>query len=68
MLGALAGGGTVWVKSYTTKTNVLDQHLLLESVLNHSAVKITEDNYSCNGGQLKTVGGVMECLHYLVPR
>ncbi len=62
LLGALTGGGAVWVKTYIKEKKVSDQHHFLESVLNHSAVKITEDNYSCYGEQSKTVGGVIASL------
>ena len=62
LLGALAGGGAVWVNTYTTGKNVSVQHQFLENVLNHSAVKITDDNYSCYGEQSKTVAGVIASL------
>lgn len=61
-LGAIIGGGAVWVKTHITERNVSDQHKFLESVLNHSAVKISEDHYSCYGEQSKTVGGVIASL------
>ncbi len=62
LLGALTGGGAVWVKTYIKEKNVSNQHQFLESVLNYSTVEITDDNYSCYGEQSKTVGGVIASL------
>lgn len=62
ILGAVVGAGVVWVRSYDTNFNLPDQQVLLEGILDHSAIVIAEENYTCEGKPLKTVGAVVASL------
>ncbi|MGH1441426.1 MAG: hypothetical protein ACRBBR_15025 [Cellvibrionaceae bacterium] len=62
ILGAVIGAGVVWVKSYNTSLELPDQQILLEGILDHSAIVIAEEHYACEGKPLKTVGAVVASL------
>lgn len=62
ILGAVIGAGVVWVKSHNTSLELPDQQILLEGILDHSAIVIAEEYYACEGKPLKTVGAVVASL------
>ena len=62
VLGCFAGGSIVWVNSYSAKEKMTEQHELLEAIFANSEILISDENYSCEGKPVKTVGAVVASL------
>jgi hypothetical protein len=60
--GVLIGGVTVWVNSYGDYEALTDQNKFLESILSNSGIIISNENNSCEGKPVKTVGAVVASL------
>lgn len=62
-LGALLQLGYFYSETFYSETeNVANNHLLLEKVLQHAAVHISDTNDACEGASAKTVGAVVASL------
>ncbi len=60
--GGFIGGGIVWVISHGEYEALADQREFIESILYNSEIEISQDNNSCEGKPVKTVGAVVASL------
>lgn len=62
MLGVGLGMALEWVYSHQATQDTSHASHLLENVLTHAHVHITQDNYACDGEPVRTVGAVFASI------
>jgi hypothetical protein len=61
-LGIGLGIAIEWIHSYHEIQDVSGKSQIFEKVLTHANVKISEDNYACEGKPVRTVGAVVASI------
>ncbi len=56
------GIGIEWIHSYHEIQNTSDKSQMLERVLTHANIQISEENNSCDGKPVRTVGAVIASI------